>query len=137
MAAKVIAGIIRTMIGPAAPDAAIAWTRALALAATVALLVLCVAWELWLAPTGRGTLALKALPLLVPLRGLARLRLYTYRWTSLLVWLYVAEGAVRATSERGLGAWLAGAEAVLATLVFVACALHVRARFRHAGARTT
>jgi uncharacterized membrane protein len=118
-----------------APDAAIVRTRALALSATVALLVLCVAWELWLAPTGRGTLALKAVPLLLPLRGLARLRLYTYRWTSLLVWLYVAEGVVRATSERGTGAWLAALEAVLATLVFVACAMHVRARFRHAGAR--
>ena len=122
------------MTVPAAPDAAIVWTRALALWATVALLLLCVAWELWLAPTGRGTLALKALPLLLPLRGLARMRLYTYRWTSLLVWLYVAEGAVRATSESGTGAWLAGLEAVLATLVFAACAIHVRARFRHAGA---
>ena len=125
------------MTDPAAPDAAIAWTRALALGATVALLALCVAWELWLAPTGRGTLALKALPLVLPLPGLARLRLYTYRWTSLLVWLYVAEGAVRATSEGGTGAWLAGLEAVLATLVFVACAMHVRARFRHAAAQAT
>ena len=34
---------------------------------------------------------------------------------SLLVWLYVAEGAVRATSERGLGAWLAALEVALAT----------------------
>ena len=125
------------MTDPAVPDAAIVWTRALALSATVALLVLCVSWELWLAPTGRGTLALKALPLLLPLRGLARMRLYTYRWTSLLVWLYVAEGAVRATSEGGTGAWLAGLEAVLATLVFAACAIHVRARFRHAGAHPT
>lgn len=125
------------MTDPAAPDAAIAWTRAAALSATVALFVLCVAWELWLAPTGRGTLALKAVPLLLPLRGLACLRLYTYRWTSLLVWLYVAEGAVRATSERGTGAWLAGLEAVLATLVFVACAMHVRARLRRAATHAT
>ena len=119
----------------AAPTATVRRTRALAVAATLALIALGLAWELWLAPTGRGTLALKAVPLLLPLRGLARLRLYTYRWTSLLVWLYVAEGAVRATSERGTGAWLAAVEAVLATLVFVACAMHVRARFRHAGAR--
>ena len=103
------------MTDRAAPDATIAWTRALALSATVALLMLCLLWELWLAPTGRGTLAIKALPLLLPLPGLARLRLYTYRWTSLLVWLYVAEGAVRATSERGTGAWLAGFEVALAT----------------------
>jgi len=60
------------------------------------------------------------------------MRLYTYRWMSLLVWLYVAEGAVRATSERGIGAWLAGCEVLLATTIFIACAAHVRARFRHA-----
>ena len=34
----------------------------------LALIVLGLAWELWLAPTGRGTLALKVLPLLLPLR---------------------------------------------------------------------
>ena len=121
------------MTDRAAPDATIAWTRALALSATVALLLLCLVWELWLAPTGRGTLAIKALPLLLPLAGLARLRLYTYRWTSLLVWLYVAEGAVRATSERGVGAWLAGIEVALALLIFFACAMHVRTRLRQAG----
>ena len=120
------------MILRPAPPPTVAWTRALALAATLALLVLCLLWELWLAPTGRGTLALKALPLLLPLPGLARMRLYTYRWTSLLVWLYVAEGSVRASSERGLGAWLAGLEVALAMILFVACAVHVRARLRNA-----
>lgn len=115
-----------------APPPTVAWTRALALASTLGLLVLCLLWELWLAPTGRGTLALKALPLLLPLAGLARLRLYTYRWTSLLVWLYVAEGSVRASSERGLGAWLAGIEVALAMILFVSCAVHVRARLRNA-----
>ena len=53
------------------------------------------------------------------------MRLYTYRWISLLVWLYVAEGAVRASSDRGLGAWLAGLEVVLALLIFVACAVRM------------
>ncbi|MGZ5130465.1 MAG: DUF2069 domain-containing protein [Caldimonas sp.] len=114
---------------PALPGT-IAWTRALALAATLALIALCLAWELWLAPTGRGTLAIKALPLLLPLPGLFRMRLYTYRWTSLMVWLWVAEGLVRATSERGLGAALATLEVALAVTIFVACAAHVRARLR-------
>jgi uncharacterized membrane protein len=84
------------MIDRAAPAATIAWSRAVALAATVTLLLLCLLWELWLAPTGSGTLAVKALPLVLPLAGLARMRLYTYRWMSLLVWLYVAEGRARA-----------------------------------------
>ncbi len=115
-----------------APAATTLWTRALAVSATLALFLLCVLWELWLAPTGRGTLAIKALPLLLPLAGLARMRLYTYRWTSLLVWLYVAEGAVRAPTERGTGAWLAGLEVALAMIIFVACAVHIRARLRGA-----
>jgi len=73
-----------------APTAAVRRTRALAVASTLALIALGLAWELWLAPTGRGTLAVKVLPLLLPLPGLLRLRLYTYRWVSLGVWLYAA-----------------------------------------------
>ncbi len=105
-------------------------SRALALASTLALVLLGAAWELWLAPTGHGTLAIKVLPLLLPLPGLFKGRLYTYRWTSLLVWLYFTEGMVRATSERGLGAPLAAAEAGLSLVLFTACAWHVRATQR-------
>ena len=118
----------------AAPNAAVRRTRALAVAATVALITVGLAWELWLAPTGRGTLAIKVLPLLVPLPGLLRLRLYTYRWLSLAVWFYAAEGAVRATSERGTSASLAALELVLSLVLFTACCLQVRARLRAAGA---
>jgi uncharacterized membrane protein len=119
-----------------APTAAVRRTRALAVAATVALIVLGLAWELWLAPTGRGTLAVKVLPLLIPLPGLLRLRLYTYRWLSLAVWLYAAEGAMRAGSEHGLSAMLALVEVALAGVLFTACCLHIRARLR-AGAALT
>src|SRR3954453_9483027 len=114
----------------AAPTAVVRRTRTLTVAATVALIVLGLAWELWLAPTGRGTLAVKVLPLLVPLPGLVRMRLYTYRWLSLAVLLYAAEGAVRASSERGTSAALAAAELALATILFTAFCLHVRARLR-------
>ncbi|MBK7263740.1 MAG: DUF2069 domain-containing protein [Rubrivivax sp.] len=102
--------------------------RALSLALLVGLIVLCLAWELWLAPTGSGTLAIKALPLLACLLGLLRHRLYTYRWLSLLLWLYVTEGLVRSTSERGLPQQLAVAEVVLATLLFVLCVHYIRLR---------
>lgn len=101
--------------------------RTLALVCCAALAALCVAWELWLAPTGRGTLALKVLPLLPALPGLWRGRLYTFRWLSLLVWLYFAEGAVRATSEHGMAATLAVVEMALSVLLFTACVLQVRA----------
>ena len=111
-----------------------ALSRNLALGALAALFLLCLAWELWLAPTGRGTLAIKALPLLIPFVGLWRYRLYTFRWLSLMVWLYFAEGAVRATSESGLSVWLASLEVLLSVLIFVACAMHVRLRLAAAKA---
>lgn len=92
------------------------------------LIVLCVAWELWLAPTGSGTLAIKALPLVFCLAGLLRHRLYTYRWLSLLLWLYVAEGLTRSTSEKGLSQALAAAEVVLSVALFVVCVHYIRLR---------
>jgi uncharacterized membrane protein len=119
----------------AAPTAAVRRTRALAVAALLALIVLGLAWELWLAPTGRGTLAVKVLPLLLPLPGLLRLRLYTYRWLSLAIWLYVAEGAMRAGSEHGLSASLAVLEVLLSLALFAACCAHVRARLRAGAGR--
>ncbi len=104
----------------------------LAVASLLGLIVLGLAWELWLAPTGRGTLALKVLPLAIPLAGLLKNRMYTYRWVSLLVWLYFTEGVVRAVGDGGLSAKLALVEVALCLVLFAACALHVRWRFKNA-----
>jgi uncharacterized membrane protein len=113
---------------PVADPALHKLARQVAVAGVAALILLCVAWELWLAPTGTGTLALKALPLVPALIGLVRAKLYTFRWLSLVLWLYFCEGVVRATSERGLGQWLAGLEVLLTLVVFAACVLHIRNR---------
>lgn len=109
----------------------IEWTRRIAVACVLALIALGVSWELWLAPLpgGTGALAWKVLPLIFPLAGLLKLRLYTYRWTSLLVWLYVTEALVRLTSESGRVPLLAAIELILSLLLFAACAIHVRLRF--------
>lgn len=115
---------------PSDASHAVRRTRIAAVASLLALIALGLAWELWLAPTGRGTLALKVLPLAVPLAGLLKNRMYTYRWVSLLVWVYFTEGVVRATSEHGLGAMLAGVEVLLCLVLFAACAMHVRIRLR-------
>ena len=104
--------------------------QALALAMTGGLIVLGVAWELWLAPTGSGTLALKVLPLVLCLAGLLRHRLYTYRWLSLLVWFYFTEGVVRATTESGMSQVLAIAEIALTLGLFAACTMYIRWRLR-------
>jgi uncharacterized membrane protein len=100
----------------------------LALGACIALVALGLGWELWWAPTGRGTLALKVLPLVAALPGLWRRRLYTYRWLSLALWAYVAEGCVRGASDLGAGRWLGWSEALLGVLLFVGCAWQVRAQ---------
>ena len=109
-------------------------TRWLAVGALLALIVLCLAWEMWLAPIRPGgspvLAAVKALPLCIPLAGLLRRRMYTYRWLSLLVWLYFAEGVVRAWSETGRGAQLALAEIALTLVLFAACVFHVRLRLK-------
>lgn len=100
------------------------------------LIVLGLVWELWLAPLrpGGSWLVLKVLPLCLPLAGLLRNRMYTYRWVTLMVWLYFTEGVVRAWSDRGLSAQLALLEAILCVALFVACVMHVRIRLRKAKA---
>ena len=116
------------MNSQAALPSAVIWTRTLAVASLLALIVLGLAWELWLAPTGNRTLALKVLPLAVPVAGLLKNRMYTYRWVSLMVWLYFTEGVIRATSDHGPSVPLAIIEVVLCLLLFSACAVHVRWR---------
>jgi uncharacterized membrane protein len=118
--------------GRTGPAPAAGFPHRAALAACTLLIVLGLAWELWLAPTGRGTLALKVLPLAAAWPGLLQRRLYTYRWTSLLVWLYCAEGATRAATESGAAALLAVLQLLLGVALFAACAAYVRLRLRAA-----
>jgi len=106
--------------------------RAVAVASALALIALCIGWELVWARTGHGTLVLKAVPLVLALPGLMKHRMYTYRWLSLAIWLYVAEGLVR-VGDRAPANWCAGAELALALVLFTACAAQVR--WRHAVAR--
>ena len=114
----------------------IKFTRWLAVGSVLGLIALGLAWELFLAPLrpGGSWLALKVLPLCIPLPGLLKNRMYTYRWVSLVVWLYFTEGVVRAWSDRVPGNYLAMLELALCLSLFTACTLHVRLRQRHAKA---
>ena len=102
--------------------------RRAASAALVALLLLCLAWELWLAPLrpGGSLVALKALPLVVPLAGILGGRRYTYQWSSMLILAYLAEGVTRAWSETGLSQRLAFAEIALSAAFFAAALGYAR-----------
>jgi len=106
-----------------------------ALVSLVALFLLCLLWEIWLAPLRPGgtLLFLKALPLACAFRGVSKGSLYTIQWASMLVLLYLMEGVVRAMSDPPgpsiLMAWL---EIVLSSVFFFAALFYVRPAKRYA-----
>jgi uncharacterized membrane protein len=107
-----------------------AWLAACA--SLIALIFLGVAWELFLAPLkpGGSWLVLKVLPLLAPLFGVLHGKRYTFQWSTLLIWLYAAEGAARAYTDSGLSAGLALLEAVLAIGYFAAAVAFLKSSRR-------
>ena len=116
------------------PGKALPALRRAATAALATLIVLCVAWELWLAPLrpGGSALALKALPLAAALGGVLHGRRRTFQWSSMLILGYFAEGVTRAWSEAGLARSLALAEIALSLAFFAAAVSY--ARLTRAGA---
>jgi len=102
--------------------------RIIATSSLLLLFGLCLAWELWLAPLRPGgtLMALKAMPLLLAVPGIAAGRRYTYQWSSMLILAYFAEGVMRAWSERGLSQALAGAEIALSLVFFAAAVGYAR-----------
>ena len=101
------------------------WT---VVACFAALVLLGLAWELWLAPLrpGGSLLALKVLPLCAALSPLARGQVRAFQWWSMLILLYLMEGIVRGTSDRGLSMQLAWIETALAGAAFGATLLYMR-----------
>ncbi|MFL6659574.1 MAG: DUF2069 domain-containing protein [Massilia sp.] len=87
------------------------------------------AWELLVAPLhpGGSWLALKAVPLLIPLVGVIKRDIYTLQWSSMVILLYFTEGAVRAWSDRsGVSQLMAGGEIALVCIYFVCALLYLR-----------
>lgn len=97
-------------------------------ASLIALILLCLAWEGWLAPIrpGGSLLVIKALPLLLPLFGILHGKRYTYQWASMLILLYFSEGVVRAWSDHGLTVALALAETGLSVTFYLSAICYAR-----------
>jgi len=108
--------------------------RLAATTSLIALIFLCVAWELWLAPLrpGGSWLVLKALPLLAPLFGVLRGKRYTYQWASMFILAYFCEGVMRAWGDKGLSQQLAMLEIALSLTFFVAAVAYARLTRQHA-----
>ena len=94
----------------------------------IALILLCLSWEIFLAPlhNNGSLLFLKALPLLVPLFGILKGKRYTFQWASMLIMFYFIEGVVRAWSDQGLSAQLAMIEIALSLVFFVCTIFYAR-----------
>jgi uncharacterized membrane protein len=99
--------------------------------AVTSLVLLCVwllAWELAIAPLhpGGSLLALKALPLLLPLRGVIKRDLYTLQWSSMVILVYFIEGVVRAWSDQSeISRIMALGEALLVCAYFAFALLYL------------
>jgi len=105
------------------------WLPAISSTTLIALIVLCVAWELVLAPLrpGGSWLVLKVVPLLFALRGVLHGRRYTYQWACLLACLYLCEGLTRAYTDAPPSNAVAMLEAALSLVFLISAMLYARA----------
>lgn len=105
------------------------WCHRSAVVSLIVLIVLSLLWEMWLAPLrpGGSWLALKALPLLWPLRGVIKRDIYTMQWSSMMILIYFTEGVVRAASDRvPLSATLGFIEVALVCWYFFATVFYLK-----------
>lgn len=100
----------------------------LAAGSLLALIVLAIVWEMWLAPLhpGGSWLVLKVLPLLFAVPGVLRRRRYTFQWSSMLILFYFTEGVVRSFSNTGTAAGLARVETGLALVYFLSAMFYAK-----------
>ena len=116
-------------------------SRNIVIASALGLIVLGLLWELWLAPLrpaqatsaklfswlpASWLLSLKIMPLLLALPAFVRGKVKAYQWWSMVILIYLTEGLVRATSDRGLSAQLGWVEVALSCLAFVGILSFVR-----------
>lgn len=96
-----------------------------ALASLVILIGWLVAWEAVVAPLAPGSwlLALKALPLLLPLRGVIQRDLYTLQWSSMFILVYFVEGVVRAWVADTLPLTVMSIGEIVLVTIYFTCAL--------------
>lgn len=100
-----------------------------AIGSLIVLIAWCVAWEMLVAPLkpGGSWVALKALPLLIPLAGVIKRDVYTLQWSSMVILLYFTEGVVRGYSDTDpKSSFMAWGETALVCVYFVCAVLYLR-----------
>ncbi|NHZ63264.1 DUF2069 domain-containing protein [Massilia genomosp. 1] len=100
-----------------------------AIGSLVILIAWLLAWETVVAPLRPGSwiLALKVLPLLIPLGGVIKRDIYTLQWSSMVILLYFTEGVVRAWSDKlEVSRFMAMGEIALVFIYFACALLYLR-----------
>ena len=92
------------------------------------LILLSLSWELWIAPLrpGGSWLALKALPLCLPLSGILKKKIYTYQYSSMLILIYFAEAVMRLFDASAAERLCAALATVGCVVFFVSCLAFVK-----------
>lgn len=96
--------------------------------AWLGLLLLTPVWDGYFAPlnTGWVLLAVKLVPLMLPLRGIWTGRVYTYQYCTMLVLAYFAEGVMRLFDASATSRVMAAVELLLSLLFFVSALIYLQ-----------
>jgi hypothetical protein len=94
----------------------------------ILLILLSLSWELWIAPLREGGswLALKALPLCLPLTGILKKRIYTYQYSSMLILIYFAEACMRLADTAVASRICAAVSVLLCITFFLGCLAFIK-----------
>jgi len=71
-------------------------------------------------------LVLKIVPLLISMMGILKGKIYTYKWSGLLIFIYFIEGVVRAYSDLGLSSKIALLEVFLSVVFFLCVTFYLK-----------
>ncbi len=105
------------------------WVHRIAASAFVGLLLLMLAWLLWLHPPDGALMSIALItlvgPLALALRGVLYGRRYTMAWSAILILIYFVHG-VTYVAVPGPGQILGAIEIALATIYFIAAVVYLR-----------
>ncbi|KPN72239.1 DUF2069 domain-containing protein [Neisseria sp. 83E34] len=104
------------------------WPQRAAVVSLIGMIILSLVWELWLAPLREGGswMALKTLPLCLPLAGVLKGKVYTFQWSCMMILIYFAEAVMRLFDVQPLSRVCAALMLVLSVVFFIACLAFVK-----------
>lgn len=105
----------------------------LAIFSWLGLILISLSWELWIAPLrAHGSwLALKAIPLCLPLAGILKGKIYTFQYSSMLVLIYLAEAIMRLSDANVMSRYCAAIALLLSIIFFVSDLMYIRTTKKH------